>query len=928
MILLRDGSPLRLGGRALELLTILAERAGETVGNREILERVWPQTNIEEANVRVHIAALRKAIGDRQGGTGYIVNVAGRGYRLTAQVERVPFPEEVRVRRQAPAAPARLPPSRLDRVFGRSAVMNVLMERVRCRRFVTVVGPGGVGKTTVVLEAAKAMHDDYADGCCLVDLAPVQGSSRVLHALASSLGLRLTSESDIRGVTAFLRDQSMLLILDNCEHVLDGVAAMAEALLKAVDGVDIVATSREPLRAEGEWLIRLPVLELPRRTDGILAEEAMAYSAIALFAERAEAMLDDFKITDGNASAVAELCRRLDGLPLAIELAAAHVGTFGLQTIIARLDDRLEVLNRGRRSALPRQQTLRAALDWSYDLLGETDQTVLRCVSVFNGRFTLAAAIAVAAGAGVEAAEVSTAVLNLSHKSLVTATPLGAVEAIYGLLETTRVYARGRLLDMEGPATLLRPYAEHLCDIFEAEDTGWDINARSQWLVDYAHLVSDVRGLLEWAFGDGGDAILGIRLTVAAEPLWWEMALLDEQRELILRALSALPPDLDGRAPIEMQLKSALGYATFYTKGLVPMVQDSFAASLAIAEREGNAIFQLRTLWGMFGVTKVAGDYPRSLSFAERYQGVIRHRGMGGTPLLAGERMTAMALHHVGRHDQAIVHLMNVLSHDPEPSAVPRAAFEYDDHVAASAQRARILWIQGYPEKAAAAAERSLSAAIALKHELSICFVLAYGACPVALWNGDTALARLLVTMLLEKAAKHSFHYWWSWGRCYEARLTAGDDAAAPSPQQFASLTAMPLHVDLLSTLGPAFASEAATARAEQGLNGWCAAEVLRCEGERLKAIAGDETGNAEAIFERSLRIAREQGAAAWELRTATSLAHLYQEQGRIDEALDLMTASYGRFTEGFDTLDLLNAKRLLDVLGDATATGARRRMQ
>ena len=329
-LLLDDGAPVRLGSRALEILIALAERAGEIVSSQELMARVWPDAVVEDNTLRVHIAALRKALRDGQAQARYIANMPGRGYCFVAEVLRLPaFP--------APASPGNLPP-RLTRMIGREEAVAALIAQVPKRRFVTLVGAGGMGKTTVALAVAAALAPAYAHGVCFVDLSSVQGAPSLRAALAGALGWQDPTPEEASGLPGFLRDRHLLLVLDNCEHVVDVLAPVLEDLLGAAPRLHILATSREPLQVDGEWLHRLPALRFPEDQQPMSAAHALTFPAIELFVERATATLDTFALTDANAAQAAEICRRLDGIPLAIELAAARVDVFGLDALVRRLD--------------------------------------------------------------------------------------------------------------------------------------------------------------------------------------------------------------------------------------------------------------------------------------------------------------------------------------------------------------------------------------------------------------------------------------------------------------------------------------------------------------------------------------------------------------------------------------------------------------
>jgi len=375
-MLLDDGKPLRLGSRALDILIALVERAGETVRKDELIARTWPDTVVDEGALRVHLAALRKALGDGRAGKRYIANNPGRGYTFAAPVTRE-HPHPAAAMPDGPSAAANLPVP-LTRIVGRGDIIAALAMQLAQQRLLTIVGPGGIGKTTVAAAVAQALFRSYADGVWIIGLASLDDPDLVPSALSTALGISPSGTNPVSGITAWLRDKHAVIVLDSCEHVIGAAAALAEAVLKAAPGVRILATSREPLRAEGERLHRLASLDVPPAVGDLKPDEALGYSAVQLFNERAMAAATGFTVDDANVAAVLEICRRLDGVPLALELAAARLDVFGVRELAAHLDDRFRVLTSGRRTALPRHQTLGAMLDWSYNLLPATEAAVLR----------------------------------------------------------------------------------------------------------------------------------------------------------------------------------------------------------------------------------------------------------------------------------------------------------------------------------------------------------------------------------------------------------------------------------------------------------------------------------------------------------------------------------------------------------------------
>jgi predicted ATPase/DNA-binding winged helix-turn-helix (wHTH) protein len=930
-MLLDDGKPLRLGSRALDILIALVEGAGDTVHKDQLIARAWPDTVVDEGALRVHVAALRKALGDGRAGKRYIANNPGRGYSFVAPVARE--------QRQPATAPPNAAvtggnlPAPLTRIVGRDDTIAALSAQLARRRFLTIVGPGGIGKTTVAVAVAETMSASYRDGVWFVGLASLPEPDLVSSALGAALGISMSGVDPVLGLTAWLRDKRGLIVLDSCEHVIGVAAAIAEAILKAAPQVHVLATSREQLRAEGEWLHRLASLELPPQTVSPTADEAMRYSAVELFAERATATADAFVFDDADVSAVLEICRRLDGVPLALELAAARVDAFGVRDLAARLDNRFAVLTKGRRTALPRHQTLRATLDWSYDLLPEAEQVILWRLAIFRAAFTIEAAAAVAADERIGSAGVLEGVANLAAKSLITTDISGEI-TYHRLLDTTRAYALEKLAESTEAQSVASRHAKYYWDAFQQAEIEWETRQTSEWLADYGRRVDDVRAALDWTFSPSGDASIGVVLTAASVTLWMHLSLLEECRGHAERALSALERGASPDARREMQLRFALAASLMWTKGAVPEVGSAWTTVLEIAERLDDAEFQLRALCALGWYRVAVGEYRPALGLAERFCALAAIQTELGDQLI-GDTMLGAVQHHLGDQRSARGHIERMLAGYVAPirrSHVIR--FHRDQRPSARALLARILWLQGFPDQAHRTAHSAVEEARATDHALTLCSTLANSACPIALLVGDLSAAEQHVGMLLDHSERYALDYWRAWGRSFEGALAVkrGETsaglgllraAASDLGDGWVPVRLIPFEGVLAEALGHAgqvadglAVVDRALRRSERIEERVAIAELLRIEGE-LHLLRGDPeaVAAAEDHLRQALDCARRQGALSWELRAATSLARLWQSRNGVDRARELLGSVYGRFNEGFETADLRAAKMLLDDL-------------
>jgi predicted ATPase len=612
-----NGVPVRLGSRVFELLLALVERKGAIVSKAELIDRVWPDTNVEEGSLRVSIAALKKALGQERSEPSYIKNVPGKGYCFVA-----PMAANEDVRLNPPVRRGNIPDFPI-RSIGRAEFIRSISAELPLSRFITIVGPGGVGKTTVAIAAAQALRGAYEERAYLVDLAPLQNPAHVLTAISSLLGLGAYSNNPILGLTSHLSDRRMLIVLDNCEHVIEAAAHAAEAILKVSSNLQILATSREPLRASGEWVRRLAPLKCPPPSTGLIPQVAVAFPAVELFVERARANSDDFDLNDANVQTICSICRQLDGIPLAIEFAASRIEELGLAGVASRLNDRFALLTKGRRTALPRQRTLRDTMDWSYELLSEAERTILRRLSLFAGGFPLEAACAVAAFGAFSNSAIEDGVANLVAKSLLSVDRDHELDR-YRMLDTTREYVRVKLEQSLEGSTIARRHAEHCLELIMQAEIEWDDGVTDRWLASYSHKIQDVRRALDWAFSPEGDHALGVRLAALSSVLWAPLALMDEHRLNIERALLANRRLAQGDRTLEMRLLASLGNILFHTRGDIAgdRAMAAFQASFEAACEMGDVPHQLRALSALSAVHILHANYPAAVQLEEAFNNV------------------------------------------------------------------------------------------------------------------------------------------------------------------------------------------------------------------------------------------------------------------------------------------------------------------
>ncbi|MBR0695641.1 winged helix-turn-helix domain-containing protein [Bradyrhizobium lablabi] len=930
--LLHQGKPIPLGSRALDILIALVENAGEVVPKDVLLAQVWPGLSVEESSLRVHIAAIRRALRDGVDGARFISNVPNRGYSFIAPLQV--RDENPHVVAQEPAGVAGFSglPLQTGAVIGRDELIRVLVAQQSERRLITIAGPGGIGKTTVALAAARMLTSTYADGVFFVDFSAISDNSFVPSTLSTAAGIALHPEEPVAHLVATLRGKRMLLVLDCCEHVITAVAEIVSAILRYTQNTSVLCTSREALRIDSEWVQRIPPLSVPPALRTLTASDAMRSPAVQLFVERAAERLGGYSLSDADAPFVAAICRKLDGIALAIELAAGRLDTVGIHDLAWQIDDRLRLLRNGRRTALPRHQTLRATLDWSYNRLASPEQLLLNRLSIFSGAFCSTAASAVCTGDELDETNIPELVSDLVEKSLVAAT-LDRPRVSYKLLETTRSYASEKLAQGGESAALSRRHAEYIRNVFQKAADEWEAKPTDSWITRYMPQIENVRAALTWAFSPDGDPELGITLTMSAAPLWAQLSLADEFLEWVNISLSEVDAFSDDDPRRKMTLYAALGGLQMYAISSVKQSNDAWARALALATELQDTDYQLRSLRALWAEGINSGRFNQALVRAEQFRNLALGAGTISDQAIS-DRLVGTALHFMGDHDKALEAIDGMLSrHDTSFSASQLVRYQFNQKVSARIIRERILWLRGHIDAALRDIEQNVEEALTLDHTMSLCNVLTQAACPISILAKEYELARRYVSLLHERTAPRAFDIWHTYAICFDAEMQIDHGDVQVGLSQLNSSIKDLRNSDfghnltmftIAAARGLAKLNKLAEAQAavdgaidvcERNGERWSLPELFRAKGELLvqqgTCAALDA---AQRMFLQSLDVARAQNAPMLELRTAVSLARSTSHPEVKTTTINLIASLLERFDAESRCPALAEANALLDA--------------
>jgi predicted ATPase/DNA-binding winged helix-turn-helix (wHTH) protein len=925
-----------LGGRAYDILIALLENAGEVVGKAELIARAWPDVTVEEGSLRVHLSALRKALSDGQFGNQYIASIQGHGYSFIAPVTRLPADRD---RSSASEGLSNLPPA-LGRMVGRDNVVREIQGWLQAdQRLITILGAGGIGKTTVALSVGHGALADFSGAAFFVDLSTVTDKEHVIGAIASAVGLGPQFDDPKEALINFLRPRRVLVILDSCEHLIEKTAEIVDYIFQNTPDIYILATSREALHVPGERVLRLCPLDCPPEQPRLTASEVLAYPAARLFAERVSARGGNFSVNDDEAPMVAEICRKLDGIALAIELAAGRAAIFGVRDTVARLGSRLDLLKFGRRTANPRHQTLIATLDWSHDYLSEVERVVLRRVAIFIGPFTLEAALAVGEEVGIGLSEIEGAVEALVNKSLIVVWP--AYQGIlYRLLDTTRSYVLEKLGLSGEHHSLAARHANFSIRLLESSRGNlFDLEraeAPAGALPDY---LGNIRAALEWSFGSSGNDNTAMRMAAAAAQLFLAKSLFVECRAWMERAIDRIAADCDPRD--QMEIQASLALSLMFTAGNSERVRDAFNTALTFAERREDAYQQLRLLSGLSMYLHRTIDAAGSLEVALRAESVAKKTGNPEDAALA-DSMLGAAYYMLADHVRAPKYLERALHRSPASRRFNATQYLFDLRTTSLFNLTRSHWFAGNLDRAARYAERTIEEAEGSGHPIALCraFILTM---PFYFWIGHLGEVERDLSELELTAEKYSLEPFRAVAVGLRGRhlirvgqTMDGIRHLQDSLEKLRVLRYEMLVTDFVSELAVSLAKQNECAEALALIDGSIATQLrlkrplhipalFLAKGTALVCGEGREISSAQECFEEAMTFAGQQSALSFELRAGLELARLWIDQGQIQQAHDLIGPIYGRFTEGLTTPDLMLARRILEQTSARARQSGRR---
>ncbi|ARD59289.1 transcriptional regulator [Kosakonia radicincitans DSM 16656] len=859
-ILLHRDKPVRISARAFDVLVVLLRAGGKAVSKEALLVQVWGNEIVEENNLQAQISAIRRILGhDRH----LLVTEFGCGYRLNINSAPLQMPAK-------PELPEPVVTPFLTSILGRDQAVQDVCTLLNHHPLVTITGSGGVGKTRLAWEVVNLMRTHFPEETCVVELAHITEASSLLSVFSQALHLPLVSlhhDADLRQQLARRR---CLLLVDNCEHLINELEPVITSLLHVAPHSRLLLTSQVALQIAGEQQYLLPPLQIPEQTDSD-KQTLLSFASVRLFIERVQANRHDFHPSDSELSLIGKLCRHLDGLPLAIELAASRLPVMSVSEIYSRLEDRFQLLSNTHSALVPRHQKIVTTLEWTYQLLNAREQRLFRTLGIFTDTFSMQSVTDFLVARDKHYWQVIDDVQRLLALSLIQVSSQVPVTR-FRLLETMRQFACNKLRQHDEYEELSLRFADYYKALVEQAQADWLVLPTEQWRERYRHILNDLRSVLQQTLTEGRDSSTGLAILQAMTPFWIEYSLYDECQ----RHISPLLYENSSRVVLtlrqRMHLCAAAGKASTWAKGPTSETHLAWQTALTLAEKLDDKEIRLQAHYGLWLYCLRTGELNTSLQHAQSLYDLalaIKDAEAQAT----GLRLLGVSLHFLGQHAVGRNYLLQSLAWYDRESVSHSFRFGLDQQSAGMAFLSRLLWVQGEYQAAKQMAWRGVKKAARLQHACSLCCALAEGACMTAALDRHPRWVVKAANWLIFLAEKHDLYFWKTYGELFLVWAKRFSHADVGQSTLFSSLRAMGLdwqYSPLLSEIDIGISQQ--TARLDH--ENWCAPELMRLSAAQLPPQ------QQRPLLELALNKARQQQAHGWSLRIAYSLATLLVEAG------------------------------------------------
>ncbi len=888
-ILLHRGKPVKISARAFDVLVVLVSAEGEVVSKDRLLTQVWGNEIVEENNLQAQISAIRRVLGrDRH----LLTTEFGSGYRFNLS-SRPPviLPEPAR------KSPVVFP--FLTSILGRDQAVQAVSALMRQHPLVTITGLGGVGKTRLAWEVVNRVRTEYPDGVCVAELAHITDASSLLSVFSQALHLPLAAIHNDHDLSHQLARRECLLMIDNGEHVIKELKPVIALLLNAAPNITMLLTSQVATEMAGEQQYLLPPLQVPEKEETDF-QRLLLFPSVRLFIERAQAQRFDFHPSNAELSVIGELCRHLDGLPLAIELAASRLPIMSVSEIYHCLEDRFQLLSNRQSVRVSRHQKIKTTLEWTYQLLNPREQKLFCSLGIFTDMFTVNAVIDFLQSPeenGWQIVDDLQRLLSLSLIQVSTQVPVTR----FRLLETLRQFACDKLRQQGEYPRLAAQLADYCHRQAEQAQLDWYKLPTKQWRARYDSVLNDLRSVLQHTLTEGADQAKGLEILQAMTPFWIEYSLYNECQRYIYPLLGEAPLTLQQR----MNLNAAAGKASTWAKGPTPETCLTWQTALTLAEQLDDNEIRLQAYYGLWLYNLRTGKLDQSLHHAQSM--CMLARTINDTNALAtGLRILGVSWHFLGQHALGRDYLQQSLDRFAIDGSGHTFRFGLDQETAGEAFLSRVLWVQGEYRAAKQVAWRAVKKAARLQHICSLCCALAEGACMTAALDRNPRWVRKAAIWLIELAEKHDLYFWKTYGELFLHWAEQFSHPAVKQTTLFNSLRAMGLDWQYSPLL-----SEMDTRLLQQTPHeNWCTPELIRLAATHLPIYAQRQQ------LELALNKAHQQQAYGWALRIVCSLATLQAETGDNVGAKQLIMEVLSHIDDSQHSTDIRNAVALCTRLG------------